>query len=71
VDPLRAAFIDRGPEVGTAPAEPGALRGNPNNKDGYLTLALKLEYLLFPIDNVAKPKCPTALQRKPPKVKKK
>lgn len=70
-DPLRAAFIDRGPEVGTAPAEPGALRGNPNNKDGYLTLGLKLEYLLFPVDNVSKPKCPAALQRKPPKVKKK
>jgi hypothetical protein len=70
-DPLRASFIDRGPEVGTAPAEPGALRGNPNNKDGYLTVGLKLEYLLFPVDNVSKPKCPAALQRKPPKVKKK
>ncbi len=70
-DPLRTALSDRGPEVGTAPAEPGALRGNPNNKDGYLTLSLKLEYLLFPIDNVSKPKCPAALQRKPPKVKKK
>jgi hypothetical protein len=63
--------MDRGPEVGTAPAEPGSLRGNPNNKDGYLSLNLKVEYLLFPIHNESKPKCPAALQRKPPKVKKK
>lgn len=70
-DPLRTALSDRGPEVGTAPAEPGALRGNPNNKDGYLTVGLKLEYLIFPVESVSKPKCPAALQRKPPKVKKK
>ncbi|HEX8529740.1 MAG TPA: DUF6089 family protein [Cytophagales bacterium] len=71
VDPLRASLMDRGPEVGTAPAEPGALRGNPNNKDGYLSLNLKVEYLLFPINNESKPKCPAALKRKAPKVKKK
>jgi hypothetical protein len=70
VEPLRASLIDRGPEVGTPRAEPGALRGNPNNKDAYLSLGVKFEYLLFPIDNVSKPKCPAAMQRKAPKVKK-
>jgi hypothetical protein len=58
VDPLRASFIDRGPQVGTPPAEPGSMRGNPNNKDGYLSLGIKLEYLLFPINNDPNPSAP-------------
>ncbi len=70
VEPLRASLIDRGPAVGTPRAEVGAQRGNPSSKDSYMSVGIKVEYLLFPFDNISKPKCPAALQRKAPKVKK-
>jgi hypothetical protein len=66
-DNIRARLSDRGPEVGQPFREAGAQRGNPNRKDGYATLGIKLEYLLWPFDKSGKPQCPpsTQINRKP------
>lgn len=66
-DNIRARLADRGPEVGTPLSEAGAQRGNPNRKDGYVTLGIKLEYLLWPFNKSGKPQCPasTQISRKP------
>lgn len=45
-DPVRIALSDRGPEVDAAPRTPGYIRGNPEKKDGYALLNLKIEYYL-------------------------
>lgn len=45
-DPIRIALSDRGPEV-DFPARPvGYIRGNPEKKDGYFLLNVKVEYYL-------------------------
>ncbi len=66
-DNIRARLADRGPEVGTPFSEAGAQRGNPSRKDGYVTLGVKLEYLLWPFNKSDKPQCPPSTQtsRKP------
>ena len=66
-DNIRARLADRGPEVGTPFSEAGTQRGNPNRKDGYATLSIKLEYLLWPFNKSDKPQCPasTQISRKP------
>jgi len=45
-DPVAAALADRRPEIGLPAVAPGAQRGNPGKKDGYLLLNVKLEYYL-------------------------
>ncbi len=45
-DATRAALSDRRPELGLEPYEPGSLRGNPDKKDGYMLLNVKVEYYL-------------------------
>ena len=66
-DNIRARLADRGPEVGQPFREAGAQRGNPNRKDGYATLMLRFEYLLWPFDRFGKPQCPPSMKisRKP------
>ncbi|MCU0355552.1 MAG: porin family protein [Cytophagales bacterium] len=66
-DNIRARLADRGPEVGQPFREAGSQRGNPNRKDGYATLMLRFEYLLWPFDRFGKPQCPPSLKltRKP------
>lgn len=41
-----AALSDRGQEIGYLPNIPGAKRGNPGRKDGYMTLSARLVFLL-------------------------
>lgn len=48
-DPIAAALADRGWEVGRAPRPAGAVRGNPDKNDSYMTLSLRAEYYL-PMD---------------------
>ena len=45
-DPKEAYFADRGAAIGVA-HNPGDIRGNPANRDGYIVYSLKVEYLLF------------------------
>lgn len=45
-DPVRIALSDRGPEVDAAPRPPGSIRGNPDKKDGYFLMNVKIEYYL-------------------------
>ncbi len=45
-DPVRVALIDRRPELGLQPAEPGTQRGNPEQNDGYAIFNIKVEYYL-------------------------
>lgn len=45
-DPVRIALSDRGPEVDATPRKPGAIRGNPDKKDGYFLMNAKIEYYL-------------------------
>ena len=45
-NPVAAALSDRRPELGLSPAEPGAIRGDPSNKDAYFLLTVKVEYYL-------------------------
>ena len=45
-DPVRVALIDRRPELGVPPAEPGSQRGNPDAFDGYAIFNIKMEYYL-------------------------
>lgn len=45
-DPVAAALADRRPEIGLPLQEPGGIRGNPDNDDGYFILNIKLEYYL-------------------------
>jgi hypothetical protein len=45
-DPLAEALSDRRPELGIDPAAPGTQRGNPDKKDAYMLLTLKIEYYL-------------------------
>src|SRR5690606_28354349 len=45
-DPIRIALSDRGPEVDASPRPAGAVRGNPDKKDGYFLMNLKVEYYL-------------------------
>ena len=54
-DPVRVALIDRGPELGFPPAEPGTPRGNTDAKDGYAIFNIKAEYYL-PADLIFKQK---------------
>ncbi len=54
-DPVRIALIDRRPELGFPPAEPGTQRGNPGAKDGYAIFNIKAEYYL-PEGLIFKPK---------------
>lgn len=66
-DVVRARLADRGPEVGQPYREAGGQRGNPNRKDGYGTVMLKFEYLLWPFNKFGKPQCPPSVKisRKP------
>ncbi|MDJ1467891.1 DUF6089 family protein [Cytophagaceae bacterium NT2B1] len=66
-DNIRAQLADRGPEVNQPFREAGAQRGNPNRKDGYATLMIKFEYLIWPFNKYGKPECPTSIKftRKP------
>ncbi len=66
-DAVRAQLADRGPEVGQPFREAGIKRGNPARKDGYATVMLKFEYLLWPFNKFGKPQCPPSLKlsRKP------
>ena len=45
-DPVRIALSDRRPEKGLSPYEPGSIRGDPTDKDGYFLLNIKGEYYL-------------------------
>ena len=45
-NPVRIALSDRGPEIDAAPRAPGAVRGNPDKKDGYFLMNFKVEYYL-------------------------
>lgn len=45
-DPIRASLSDRRPELDLTPYEVGVQRGNPEKKDGYLLLNVKVEYYL-------------------------
>lgn len=45
-DPIAIALSDRGVEVGQEPRPPGSIRGNPETKDGYFLMNVKLEYYL-------------------------
>jgi hypothetical protein len=45
-NPIRVALSDRGPEIDAAPRRAGAVRGNPDKKDGYFLMNLKVEYYL-------------------------
>ena len=45
-DPIAAALSDRRPEIGKALAEPGHIRGNPDNDDAYVLFNVKVEYYL-------------------------
>lgn len=45
-DPIRVALSDRRPEIGLSPAEPGQIRGDPTDKDGYFLFSVKAEYYL-------------------------
>ncbi len=66
-DVIRARLADRGPEIGQPYREIGGQRGNPNSKDGYATVMLKFEYLLWPFNKFGKPQCPPSMKisRKP------
>ncbi len=43
---LAYALSDRRPEIGLAPKEEGAIRGNPKTDDAYILYSVKLEYYL-------------------------
>jgi hypothetical protein len=45
-EPIRAALSDRRPELDLTPYEVGVQRGNPEKKDGYFLLNIKVEYYL-------------------------
>jgi hypothetical protein len=45
-DPLAAALADRRPEIGLPVRSEGEQRGNPDKKDGYMLLNVKVEYYL-------------------------
>lgn len=45
-NPVSAALSDRRPEVGQSLAAPGSNRGNPDTKDGYFLVNVKVEYYL-------------------------
>lgn len=45
-DPIAAALSDRRPEIGLTPAPDGYIRGNPDKKDSYMLLTMKVEYYL-------------------------
>ncbi len=68
-DQIRARLADRGPEAPIPQPfiEAGSQRGSPTVKDGYATLTLKVEYLLWPFNKYKKPECPasTKMIRKP------
>lgn len=66
-DAVRAQLADRGPEVGQAFREAGIKRGNPSRKDGYATVMIKFEYLIWPFNRFGKPECPPSVKisRKP------
>ncbi len=58
-DPVAAALADRSPESGLPAREPGRIRGNPEQNDGYFILNVKVEYfvpagILFSGKNKAK-----------------
>lgn len=45
-DPLAEALSDRRPELGIPAVAAGTQRGNPDKKDGYMLLTVKVEYYL-------------------------
>jgi len=45
-DPIAAALADRSPELGLPAREPGKIRGNPEQNDGYFILNAKVEYFV-------------------------
>lgn len=45
-DPIAAALADRRPERGVPTIAPGSVRGNPDTKDQYFIMNLKLEYYI-------------------------
>jgi len=45
-DPVAGALADRRPEIGLPQRTAGEQRGNPDKKDGYMLLNVKLEYYL-------------------------
>ena len=47
-DKLAAALSDRRHEIGRPSAPPGAKRGNPDKKDGYFILSIRVDYYLPP-----------------------
>ena len=47
-DPLAAAMSDKRFELDGQVAQPGAKRGNPDNKDGYFVLSIRADYFLPP-----------------------
>jgi len=47
-DPLAAAMSDKRFELDGNVAEPGAKRGNPDNKDGYFIISIRADYFLPP-----------------------
>ncbi|WP_224998423.1 DUF6089 family protein [Cesiribacter sp. SM1] len=46
-DPVAAALADRRPEVGLEKASAGSVRGNPEVKDSYAMLSLRVQYYLL------------------------
>lgn len=60
---IERALADRRPEAGFEPWEPGHIRGNPEDNDGYAILNIKIEYYL-PGDLFS-----GSYSRKPPKRK--
>lgn len=48
-DPLAATMADRRPEIGLATVDAGFRRGNPDKKDGYFIMNVKIEYFLSPL----------------------
>lgn len=53
-DPLAAAMSDKRFEIDGGVAEPGAIRGNPDNRDGYFIFTIRADYFLPP--NISRPK---------------
>ncbi len=45
-DPIGKALADRRPEIGLPLKEAGSKRGNPDKKDGYMMVNVKVEYFL-------------------------
>ena len=44
IDPIAAQLSDRRPEIGFESAEPGSIRGNSGNNDGYFIMSLRAKW---------------------------